>query len=77
MGITKPPIWEWFIPTTYGDDWGMVFDFYIHISNYVVLSCVDCWDILYGQVQSNYGETWSVAAWNQHRKSSYYQKVQR
>jgi len=20
----KPPIWEWFIPTISGDDWGMV-----------------------------------------------------
>ena len=22
--LNKPPIWEWFIPTISGDDWGMV-----------------------------------------------------
>ena len=27
----KPPIWEWFKPTIYGDDWGMVYYCYTAI----------------------------------------------
>ena len=27
-----PPIWEWFTPTIYGDDWGMVYYCYTHIT---------------------------------------------
>ena len=28
----KPPIWEWFIQTIYGDDCGMVYNCFTHVT---------------------------------------------
>ena len=30
----KPSIWEWLIPTIYGDDWGMVYYCYTRVQDF-------------------------------------------
>ena len=29
--LKQPPIWEWFIPPIFGDDWGMVYYCFTYI----------------------------------------------
>ena len=36
----RPAIWEWFIASIYGDDWGMVYHFNHIISNISINGCV-------------------------------------
>ena len=33
-GKNKTPTWEWFIPVIYGDDWGMAYDCFTHITSW-------------------------------------------
>ena len=32
--INKPPIWEWLVYTYKNGDWGMVYNWFTHITDY-------------------------------------------